>query len=86
MTNLTSEQLDTLARAVPELAPQLNALKAKEKPGKIKKFLASLVAAFSTPEAIKAEKYLGVVALTRAAILVPSAAGLIYVAVKALGG
>lgn len=89
MSNLTPEQLDTLSRAVPDLAPQLNALKVKQSNGfgaKLKKFGASLVAAFSTPEAIKAEKSLVVVALTRAAILVPSAAVLIDLLVKALGG
>lgn len=52
----------------------------------LKKIGASLLAAFSTPEAIKAEKYLAVVGLTRAAILVPSAAGIIFVVVRALGG
>lgn len=56
----------------------------------VKKFLqkigASVVAAFSTPEAVKAEKYLLVVGLTRAAILIPSASFLIVALVKYLGG
>jgi hypothetical protein len=52
---------------------------------KLKKVAASIAAAFTTPEAIKAEKYLAVVALTRAAVLVPSAGVVIAVAIKALG-
>lgn len=53
---------------------------------KLKKVGASLLAALSTPEAVKAEKYLAVVALTRAAILIPAAAFLIDALVKYLGG
>lgn len=52
----------------------------------LKKLGASLAAAFSTPEAVKAEKYLAVVALARAAVLVPGAAFLIAALVKYLGG
>lgn len=58
-------------------------------PGKTsfwKKLGASFLAAFSTPEAIKAEKYLAVVGLTRAAVLVPGAGVLIYALVHVLGG
>jgi hypothetical protein len=51
-----------------------------------KKFGASLMAALSTPEAVKTEKYLAVIALTRIAILLPGAAILIDLLVKALGG
>lgn len=50
----------------------------------MKKFLWSVLAAFTTPEAVKAEKSLAVVVLTRAAVLVPSAAFVIEAAVKAL--
>lgn len=52
----------------------------------MKKVLWGIAAAFTTPEAIKAEKSLATIALTRAAVLVPSAAGVIYIVVKALGG
>jgi hypothetical protein len=51
-----------------------------------KKFAASIAAAFTTPEAVKAEKSLLVIGLTRAAVLVPSAGIVIGVIVKALGG
>ena len=50
----------------------------------MKKFLASLFAAFTTPEAIKAEKSLLVIGLTRAAVLVPAAAFIIDALVKYL--
>ena len=50
----------------------------------VKKILLGLVAGLTTPEAIKAEKSLAVVVLTRAAILVPSAALLIDAVVKYL--
>ena len=50
----------------------------------MKKILFGLLAALTTPEAIKAEKSLAVIVLVRAAILVPSAAILIDLAVKAL--
>lgn len=53
---------------------------------KTKKILWGIAAALTTPEAIKAEKSLATIALTRAAILIPSAAGIITVAVKLLGG
>ena len=52
----------------------------------LKKFGASILAALTTPEAVKVEKSLLVVALTRAAILVPTVAVLIDILVKALGG
>lgn len=52
----------------------------------LKKFAASVAAALTTPEAVKAEKSIAVIALTRAAILIPSAATVIAVLVKALGG
>ena len=48
----------------------------------MKKFLWSIAAALTTPEAVKAEKSLLVIVLTRAAILVPSAALVIDVIVK----
>jgi hypothetical protein len=50
----------------------------------LKKFLWSLAAAFTTPEAVKAEKSLAVIALTRLTILVPAAAAVIAVAIQAL--
>ena len=50
----------------------------------MKKILFGLLAALTTPEAIKAEKSLAVIVLTRAAILVPTAAFLIDILVKAL--
>jgi hypothetical protein len=53
---------------------------------KFTKVLWGIAAAFTTPEAIKAEKSLAAVALTRAAVLIPSAAFVIDLAVKALGG
>lgn len=52
----------------------------------LKKLAASIAAGLSTPDAVKAEKYLAVVALTRAAILVPAAGFLIDALVKYLGG
>lgn len=52
----------------------------------MKKFLASLLAALTTPEAVKAEKSLAVIALTRFAILVPAAAVVIDFIVGLLGG
>ena len=42
-----------------------------------KKFLASILAGLSTPEAVKIEKSIAVVALTRLLILGPSAAFII---------
>lgn len=50
----------------------------------MKKFLWSLAAAFTTPEAVKAEKSLAVIALTRLAVLVPAAAIVIDAVVKLL--
>jgi hypothetical protein len=50
----------------------------------LKKIGASVAAALTTPEAIKAEKSLAVLALVRLAILLPGAAALIDVLVKAL--
>ena len=50
----------------------------------VKKILWSLAAALTTPEAVKAEKSLAVIVLTRAAVLVPSAAFIIEQVVKAL--
>lgn len=52
----------------------------------MKKILWSLAAALTTPEAIKAETSLAVIVLTRAAILVPSAAGIISLVIQFLGG
>lgn len=52
----------------------------------MKKIFWGIAAALTTPEAIKAEKSIAVIVLTRAAILIPSAAGIIVVVVKALGG
>lgn len=80
-----------------ELAGARNLINALQKEGKsatkaygfkksLKKLGASIAAAFTTPEAIKAEKYLAVVALTRLAILLPGVAVLIDLLVKALGG
>lgn len=43
----------------------------------LKMVLAGILAALTTPEAIKAEKSLAVIALTRFAILVPAAAFLV---------
>jgi hypothetical protein len=51
-----------------------------------KKLALGVVAALSTPEAVKAEKSLVVIVLVRVAILVPAAAFLIDAVVKALGG
>lgn len=50
----------------------------------MKKILASILAAFTTPEAINAEKSLVIIAATRFAILVPAAAFLVDALVKAL--
>lgn len=50
----------------------------------MKKVLLGILAALTTPEAIKHEKSLATIVLTRAAILVPSAAFLIDQLVKAL--
>lgn len=49
-----------------------------------KRILAGIAAAFTTPEAVKAEKSLLTIALTRAAVLIPSAAVVIDIIVKAL--
>jgi hypothetical protein len=51
----------------------------------LKKFLASLAAAFTTPDAIKAEKSLLTIALTRLVILLPSAAIVLDIILKSLG-
>lgn len=48
--------------------------------------LASVAAALTTPEAVKVEKSIAIVALTRAAILMPAAGFVIAAVVKALGG
>ena len=45
----------------------------------MKKVFRSIFAAFTTPEAVKAEKSLLVIGLTRAAILIPSAGAAIKV-------
>lgn len=50
----------------------------------MKKILRGILAALTTPEAVKAEKSLAVIVLVRAAILVPAAADIIYLIVKAL--
>ncbi len=50
----------------------------------MKKFLWSLAAVLTTPEAIAAEKSLAVIVLGRLAILIPTAASVIYVAIHAL--
>lgn len=50
----------------------------------MKKILWGIAAALTTPDAIKAEKSLAVVVLVRAAVLVPSAAGVIALAVHVL--
>ncbi len=52
----------------------------------LQKVAASVAAGLTTPGAIKAEKYLAVVVLTRLALTLPAAAVLIDVLVKALGG
>lgn len=52
----------------------------------LKKVLAGLAAALTTPEAVKAEKSLLVMVLARLAILVPAAAFIVDELVKALGG
>jgi hypothetical protein len=66
-----------------------NALKPTPKSSKftngLKKFGASLLAVFSTPEAVKAEKSLAVIALGRALILLPSLGVVIDVILAALG-
>lgn len=51
----------------------------------MKKLFASLLAAFTTPEAVKAEKSLAVIVLVRLAVLVPSAGFAVDWLVKALG-
>jgi hypothetical protein len=68
----------TPAPAAPSTASKVKA--------KLKKIAWSVAAAFTTPEAIKAEKSLAVIGLTRLAVLVPTAAVLIDLLVKALGG
>jgi hypothetical protein len=50
----------------------------------VKKILWGVFAALSTPEAVKAEKSLATIVLTRVAILVPSAALIIEQIVKAI--
>lgn len=50
----------------------------------MKKILWGLAAALTTPEAVKAEKSLATIVLTRAAILVPSAALIIDIVIKGL--
>ena len=50
----------------------------------LKKVLYGVIAALSTPEAVKAEKSLAVIAIVRLAILVPSAAFLLDALAKAL--
>lgn len=52
--------------------------------GTIKKVARGVVAALSTPEAVKAEKSLAAIVLVRVAILVPSAAFIIDAVVKFL--
>lgn len=51
---------------------------------KVKKVLWGIVAALTTPEAIRHEKSLVVIVLTRASILVPAAAWVIDLAIQAL--
>lgn len=53
---------------------------------KLKRVLWGVAAAFTTPEAIKAEKSLAAIGLTRLAVLVPGAAVMIGALVKYLGG
>lgn len=50
----------------------------------MKKILLGVLAALTTPEAIRAEKSLAVIVLTRLAILVPAAGAVIYELIKAL--
>lgn len=53
---------------------------------KLKAIGAGIAAALTSPDAIKAEKSLAALALTRLAVLVPTAAGIVLVIIKALGG
>lgn len=51
---------------------------------KLKRIALGVLAALTTPEAIKAEKYLAVIVLTRLAILLPSAAFVLDRLIEAL--
>lgn len=51
----------------------------------MKKILRGLLAALTTPEAVKAEKSLATIVLVRFAILVPAAAGAVGFLLRALG-
>lgn len=71
------------------LQSEVNRLNAEKNTGvkaTLKRIGAGILAALTSPDAIKAEKSLVALALTRAAILVPAAAVLIDILVKALGG
>lgn len=80
---------------IAELQAQLEEIHAAEAAkgstwGKVKsqakKIVAGVAAALSSPDAIKAEKSLAALVLTRVAVLVPTAAGIVLVIIKALGG
>ena len=75
-----------LAQAEAKLAAQLQKKGSSPFMSGLKKFGASVLAAFTTPTAIKAEKSLAVIAFTRFLILVPGAAAVIDIILAALGG
>jgi hypothetical protein len=91
----SDQQLADALAEIKQLTAELDAAQAAslpaapKKPSKtvaiLKKVGASLLAALTTPEAVKAEKSLAIVALTRALILLPGAAVIIDVILAALG-
>ena len=83
---LQQELADLKAKLAAANAPSKAAVATLATKKGLKKFGWSVFAVFTTPDAIKAEKSLAVVALGRAAILVPSAGVAIALVVKALGG
>lgn len=82
--------IDPRDAKIAELQAQLDQRAAADKQRSLKTKLAAIgagiLAALSSPEAVKAEKNLVALVLTRVAVLVPTAAGIVLVIIKALGG
>jgi hypothetical protein len=83
---LQKELRDLQAQLATAKAPSRAAVAALKTKSGLKKLAASVAAALSTPDAVKAEKSLAVVVLIRLAIFVPSIAAEIDLLTKALGG
>lgn len=75
-----------IAELQAQLEQRVEADKQRSLKAKLAAIAAGILAALTSPEAIKAEKSIAALVLTRVAVLVPTAAGIVLVIIKALGG